>query len=153
MSKTPVEIVERFLEHAADPAIVNELIAADATIVSLNYENKELQRILPWTGTYKGPQAFMGAFHRMFAYWESLDYHVKEVFGAGENVAAFGSFSYRSNTLAKTATSPFSAWAKVKNGKIVYFQYMEDTYATAETFKAGGSWRIHSDPEGKPFEI
>jgi hypothetical protein len=55
--------------------------------------------------------------------------------------------------LGKVATSPFSILAKIKDGKIVYFQFMEDTYATASTFRVSGKWKIHSDPEGKAFEI
>ena len=74
-------------------------------------------------------------------------------YGSDENVAVFGTFTYKSNTLRKVATSPFSILAKVKNGKIVYFQFMEDTFATAATFRVSGHWRIHSDPKGAEFEL
>lgn len=153
MSDTPIVIVRKVLENPTDPDAVNELVAADAVYINLNYENKELQRILPWTGTTKGPQAFIDTFHRFFKYWDTESYEIKEVFGIGENVAVFGAFTYRSMALGKTVSSPFSVLAKVKGGKIVYFQYLEDTYATAESVKAGGTWRIHIDPEGKPFEV
>jgi len=56
--------------------------------------------------------------------------------------------------LGKVAVSPFSILAKVRAGKIVYFQYMEDTYATASTFKISGTWKVRSDPEvPKEFEV
>jgi hypothetical protein len=153
MSQTPIEVVQRFLENTTNPAVVNELVASDATYVSLNYENKELKTILSWTGTSKGPQAFIDTFSRVFRYWENQHFEVKDIFGEGDRVAAFGTFTYKSNTLGKVATSPFSILAKVKDEKIVYFQFMEDTYATASTFKVKGKWKIHSDPEGKMFEI
>jgi len=41
----------------------------------------------------------------------------------------------------------------VKDGKITYFQFMEDTFATAATFKVSGTWKFHSDPNGAEFEI
>jgi hypothetical protein len=80
-------------------------------------------------------------------------FEVKELFGTDENVAVFGTFTYKSNTLGKVATSPFSILAKVRNGKIVYFQFMEDTFATAATFRVFGHWKIHSDPKGEEFEL
>jgi ketosteroid isomerase-like protein len=149
-----IEIVQRFLENTTNPDVVRELVAPDATYISLNYENRDLKQILPWTGTSKGSQAFIDTFTRVFLYWENQNFEVKEIFGAGENVAVFGSFTYKSNTLGKIATSPFSIWAKVKDGKIVYFQFMEDTFATASTFKVSGSWKIRNDPEvPKEFEV
>jgi hypothetical protein len=41
----------------------------------------------------------------------------------------------------------------VHDGKIVYFQFMEDTFATAASFKSGGGSIFHSDPNGKEIEI
>jgi len=53
----------------------------------------------------------------------------------------------------KTVESPFSILSRVHDGKIVYFQFMEDTFATAASFKSGGSSIFHSDPNGKEIEI
>jgi hypothetical protein len=75
------------------------------------------------------------------------------IFGSGENVAVFDSFSYKSNAFSITATSPFSIYAKVKDGKITYFQFMEDTFATAATFKVSGTVKYHSDPNGSEVEL
>jgi len=149
----PVEIVKQFLQSVAAPDQMRSLVAEDATYVSLNYENAELKRILPWTGTSRGPQAFIDTFSRVFQFWQNQNFEVKELFGVDENVAVFGTFTYKSNTLGKVATSPFSILAKVRNGKIVYFQFMEDTFATASTFRVSGHWKIHSDPKGAEFEL
>jgi len=150
---TPVEVIEKFLANTTNPEVVNQLVAQDATYISLNYENKDLKRILPWTGTSKGPQAFIDTFSRVFQYWQALNFEPKEIFGTGENVAVFGSFTYKSNTVGITATSPFSIHAKVKDGEIIYFQFMEDTFATAATFKVSGTVKYHSDPNGNEFEL
>lgn len=44
-----------------DPDVVNRVVAPDATYVSLNTENPELNKIMPWAGTSHGPQAQAGA--------------------------------------------------------------------------------------------
>lgn len=154
MSRSPIDVVKTFLKDPTNPEVVGDLIAGDATCVTLNYENKDLRKIMPWVGTARGPQAFLDAFTQVFQFWENQGFEIKELFGTGENVAVFGKFTYKSNTLGKVAVSPFSILAKVRAGKIVYFQYMEDTYATASTFKISGTWKVRSDPEvPKEFEV
>jgi len=66
------------------------LVAEDATYVSLNYDNPDLKKIMPWAGTGKGPQAFIDTFTRVSQFWQILAFSPEELFGAGENVAVFG---------------------------------------------------------------
>lgn len=153
MSNQSVKIVERFLDNTTNDKVVREVVASDATYISLNFENEELKKIMPWAGTSKGPQAFIDTFTKVFQYWEGLNFEVTDIFGVDEKVAAFGTFTYKSITLGKTVTSPFSILAKVKNNQIVYFQFMEDTLATASTFKESGTWTMHSDPNGEKVVI
>jgi hypothetical protein len=49
--------------------------------------------------------------------------------------------------------SPFSIHAKVKDGKIAYFQFMEDTFASSRSFSSGGTWNIKVDPQGPEFQV
>jgi hypothetical protein len=153
MVQTPTEVVRQFLANTTNPTIVQSLVAEDATYVSLNYDNPNLKKIMPWAGTSKGPQAFIDTFARVSQFWQILAFSPEELFGAGEDVAVFGRFTYRSTTQGKTVESPFSIHARVRDGKIVYFQFMEDTFATAASFKSGGSSRFRSDPNGKEVEI
>ena len=46
--------------------------------------------------------------------------------------------------------SPFAVWAKVDaaKGKIVYIQFMEDTFSTAASFKKSGAMTYASEPDG-----
>jgi hypothetical protein len=153
MAQIPTEVVKQFLANTTNPTIVQSLVAEDATYVSLNYDNPDLKKIMPWAGTGKGPQAFIDTFRRVGQFWQILAFSPEELFGAGENVAVFGRFTYRSTTQGKTVESPFSIFSRVRDGKIVYFQFMEDTFATASSFKSGGRSRFHSDPNGKEVEI
>lgn len=153
MSRTPVEIVEKLLGNMTDPDVVNELVAGDAVYVSLNTDDPELRKILPWAGTNHGPAAFTRNLAQMFRYWQNEKFEVTDIIPDGRKVAVFGDFAYRSNTLGKRVTSPFSILIKVENDQVVYFQFLEDTYATAASFRSAGSWTAHADPDGAPFEV
>jgi len=147
MTKSPVEIVRAILEDPTNPDTVHALVAPDATYVSLNYDNPELKKIMPWAGTQTGPDAIVSTYSRVLRYWTSEAFDIRDMFASGEDVAVFGSFTYRSTTLGKAVTSPFSILAKVCDGRVTYMQFMEDTFGTAATFRMGGTAVFHSDPE------
>ena len=65
-----------------------------------------------------------------------------------DKVAVFGRFTYRSNTLGKAVTSPFAILARMIDGRVTYMQFMEDTFGTAATFRAGGEAVFRADPDG-----
>ena len=62
-------------------------------------------------------------------------------------------FTYRSVSLGKAFRSPFAIHGKVRGGKIVFFQFMEDTFASARSFSVSGKWTIKTDPEGAEYEV
>ena len=121
--------------------------------MSLNFDNPELKRIMPWAGTQTGPEALLGTYTRVGRYWTNEGFEIDDIFGAGENVAVFDSFTYRSTTLGKAITSPFAILARVSDGQVNYMQFMEDTYGTASTFRSGGTAVYRADPEGGEVEL
>jgi uncharacterized protein len=153
MSADPIEVVNEWLQSLSDPAVVNRLVAPEATYVSLNTEDSELQRIMPWAGTSRGPQAFLNNFGTMFTRWENQAFNVTAMFASGENVAVFGDFRYRSHSLGKVVTSPFSIFIKVVDGKVTYLQFLEDSYATASSFRKSGSWTVQTEPGAELIEV
>lgn len=155
-SREPISVVKEFLENTAPDkvgAAAKRLVAPDATYVSLNFSNPELKKIEPWAGTSKGPEGFSSTFARVATYWKIEDFQVTDMFGSGDNVAVFGRFTYRSVAVGTSFTSPFSILAKVKDGKIVYFQFLEDTYASAASFRQSGSWTVKTDPKAPAFKV
>jgi uncharacterized protein len=154
--RNPVDVVQEFLANTAPDkvdAAARRLVADDATYVSLNFDNPELKKIEPWTGTGKGPQAFSNTFTRVAKYWKIEDFKVQDMFGSGEDVAVFGAFTYRSVALGNRFHSPFSIHAKVKDGKITYLQFMEDTYASASSFRQSGNWVVKTDPAAPAYTV
>ena len=152
MAASPVDVVRAILDDPTDLASVTQLVAADATYVSLNYDNPELKKLMPWAGTQQGPEAIVSTYAKVGRYWKNEGFEIRDIFGAGENIAVFGSFTYRSTTLGKAITSPFSILAKVHDGRVTYMQFMEDTFGTASTFRTGGTATYRADPEGGEVE-
>ncbi|MEU5281037.1 nuclear transport factor 2 family protein [Streptomyces asoensis] len=156
MSAAPTDVIKDFLTNTAPERVqvaADRLVARDATYISLNFSNPELKKIMPWTGTSSGPEAFVSTFARVATYWTIKDFTVQSMFGQDEDVAVFGSFTYQSVATGNEVTSPFAIHAKVRDGKITYFLFMEDTYATARSFSQGGHWTIQSDPAGPAFDV
>ena len=153
MPANPIEVVGEWMQHLLDPDVVNRLVAPDATYVSLNTDNPELNEIMPWAGTSHGPQAFLDNLSTMFTRWENQAFNVTTMFASGENVAVFGDFRYRSHSLDKVVTSPFSILVKVVEGKVTYLQFLEDSYATGASFRKSGSWTVQTEPGAEPVEV
>jgi uncharacterized protein len=153
MSADPIEVVGEWLKNLLDPDVVNRLVAPEATYVSLNIDDPELQKIMPWAGTSHGPQAFLDNLGTMFRRWENQAFNVTAMFASGENVAVFGDFRYRSHSLGKVVSSPFSIFIKVVDGQVTYLQFLEDSYATASSFRKSGSWTVQTEPNADPIEV
>ena len=150
---SPIQVVGEWLQNLMDPDVVERIVAPDATYVSLNNENPELNEIMPWAGTSHGPQAFLDNLTTMFSRWENQGFNVSAMFASDENVAVFGDLRYRSNSLGKVVTSPFSILIKVVEGKVTHLQFLEDSYATASSFRKDGSWTVQTEPDAEPFEV
>ena len=72
MAKSPVEVVKAILANPTDLASVRELVAPDATYVSLNYDNPELKRIMPWDGEFRGHAGYEDWARQMSAAFDRL---------------------------------------------------------------------------------
>ena len=149
---TPTQVVRKLLEDPTNPAHTLQYLADDFVYVSLNYENEDLRRLMPWAGTHRGPESFSEVFRGVNAQWTIDEFDPQVAFDDGENVAIFGSFTVRSKTLDKARRSPFAILAKVKDGKVRYFQYMEDTFATGDSFRSAGEWVFEILP-GKSVRV
>jgi ketosteroid isomerase-like protein len=155
-SAAALAVVMDFLSNTASDkveAAAARLVAPDAVYVSLNFDNPELKKIEPWAGTAKGTGAYSSTFLRVAEYWRVEDFTITDKLASGEDVAIFGKFTYRSVEVGHVFTSPFSIHAKVRDGKMVYFQFLEDTYASASSFRQSGSWSVKTTKATSAFEV
>ncbi len=147
-TKDPKDVVRAFLSNTSKDKVKyasEALVASDAIYTSLNFNHPELREIEPWAGTRQGRQIYIDTFSDVATYWNVDDFQITTLIAENENVAVFGSFTYTSVELGNQFTSPFSILAKVENGLITYFQFMEDTYASAKSFRKSGSWEIQNN--------
>jgi ketosteroid isomerase-like protein len=153
MTNPNVALVQKLLANPTDIANVSALCTSDVTYMSLNYENADLKKLMPWCGTRFGPQAIVDTFVWVAQYWTADDFTPEAAFGEGEHVAIFGRMTYTSNVLRKKITSPFSVYCRVREGKVYYMQFMEDTFGTSSSFRSSGSWKFRSNPNGEEVEV
>jgi uncharacterized protein len=126
--KTPLELLQALLANPTNIEHVRGLTTEDVTYVSLNFENPELHKVLPWAGTNRGPQSIVNAFNGIGRVWETKAFEVRDVLANEKSVAMFGSFTYKTRTLGKEITSPFALLTRATGDKSAMF----------------GSWRILS---------
>lgn len=147
-STSPLAVLLRVLSNPTDLTFVKDYTTPDFTYVSLNYVNLELKQVLPWAGTSRGTEALVQTFIDVSRYWTVDDFQIQDSFENNEAAAVFGTFTYTSNTLGKTVTSPFAVLARGENGKLSYVQFMEDTFATVRSFRESGEYHIRANPDG-----
>lgn len=156
-TKAPKDVVQAFLLNTAKESVAyaaEKLIAENADYVSLNFSNPELKKIEPWAGSSQGRDVYIYTFSNVGTYWNIDDFQVTDMISENETVAVFGQFTYTSVHAQNTFTSPFAIKAVVKDGLITYFQFMEDTYASAASFRVGGEWIIQQDSDSaKNFTV
>jgi ketosteroid isomerase-like protein len=153
MSASPIDVVTQWLQNLANPDVVNEIVAQDATFDSLNTEDAELKKIMPWAGKFVGPKAFLYIRAGVFSSWDIEAFNITTMFASNENVAVFGDFRYKSKSLGKVVASPFAILVKVVEGKVTYVLFMEDTYATASSFRKDGTWTVQTKADAEPFQV
>jgi ketosteroid isomerase-like protein len=146
------ELVGRWLQNVQETLRSSSASSRRTRVyVSLNTEDAEFTKILPWAGTSDGPQALLDSLEAIISRWESQAFNVSAMFGDGEDVAVFGDFRYKSNSLGNIVTSPFPTRVRVEDGKVTYAQFLEDTYAIAESFRNEGAWTVQTETDTAPF--
>jgi uncharacterized protein len=151
--KIPLELVQALLSNPTNIQHVRSLTTEDVIYVSLNFDNPELHKVLPWAGTNRGPQSIVDAFNGIGRVWETKAFEVRDVIANEQSVAMFGSFTYKTRTLGKEITSPFALLARVTSDKISYVQFLEDTFGTARSFRASGTWHFRGVATGGDVSV
>jgi len=72
MSTNLIAVLQQLLQNTSNLKVLRERMTPDATYVSLNFDNPELKKVMPWTGTHKGPQELFDVFAAIQRYWKTL---------------------------------------------------------------------------------
>src|SRR6267142_2565025 len=59
MSTNLTAVLQEILQNTTNLKVLRQLMTPDVTYVSLNFDNPELKKVMPWTGTHKGLRRFL----------------------------------------------------------------------------------------------
>src|SRR5258707_14161072 len=95
MTTSPAQILQTLLANPIDLANVKSVTTPDVTYASLNDNNPELKRYLPWTGTNTGTESIVRALEGIEAAWATGAFEAREVLQQGAKIAIFAPFKIR----------------------------------------------------------
>ena len=100
---------------------------------------------LPWVGVHRGREAakeFLAHMHRNL---EVIAFGPREVISEGNKAAAFGWFRLHAPSTGRTVDISYSIWFEVRDGLIVKYHFLENTFDVATAFHSGGEWLLQTD--------
>ncbi len=109
----------------------------------------ECRAALPWLGIYHGREALKSFLVHMHRNLEVTAYGPREVISDGDKAAAFGWFRLRALSTGRTADISYYIFFELRDGLIVKYHFLENTFDVAAAFRAGGSWLIDADRYGQ----
>jgi len=132
-SQSSFDIVMAFMGAmgTGDMETVNALMADD--MVWMN----EGDSTMPWIGPWNGKEEimkFLGVFSENFktTAWENTD-----AFALGDTVAVFGKMNgITTHSDKQIGEFTFALRAKVRDGKVVLWNWFEDSYAVSQAYNA-----------------
>jgi len=104
------------------------------TVTAFKWHN-EGDSAMPWIGPWKGKEVIFG-FLKIFSenvqttLWENED-----IFASGDTVAVFGRMKLlTTDSGAETPEFTFALRAKVRDGKVVLWNWFEDSFSVSKAF-------------------
>ena len=74
MATSLTDRLQQVLQNTTNVQVLRQLMTPDVTYVSLNFDNPELKKVMPWTGTHTGPQSLTKVFEAIQRFWKTLDF-------------------------------------------------------------------------------
>lgn len=100
---------------------------------------------LPWFGVHRGREAakeFLAHMHRNL---EVISFGPREVISEGNKAAAFGWFRLHALSTGRTVDIAYSIRLELRDGLIVKYHFLENTFDVATAFHTGGEWLLETD--------
>jgi uncharacterized protein len=150
---TPIDVVRAILADPKSLANVKKLTAPDVPYGSLNCDNPDLKRVMPWCGTGRGPEAIVQTFVDVGRYWAVESFDLGTVFGSGDACRDLRQIHLPLYGAPQASNHAIPVYARIEDGLCSYLQFMADTIATTASFRSGGAWLIKSNPEGQEISV
>jgi len=107
--------------------------------------SRDCQSALPWLGLHRGRMAVKGFLAHMHRNLEVTAFGPREVISEGNKAAAFGWFRLHALATGRTVDISYSIFFELRDGLIVRYHFLENTFDVAAAFRASGSWLIDTD--------
>jgi ketosteroid isomerase-like protein len=136
-------VVERFFDPNVE-YMVNGTPVLDPAGV-LPPISAECHAALPWLGLHQGRKAvkeFLAHLHRNL---EITAFGPREVISEGNKAAAFGWFRLHALSTDRTVDISYSVRFELREGLIVKYHFLENTFDVASAFRRGGNWLFDTD--------
>ena len=110
------------------------------TLTSLMHEEmvwqNEGDKRLPWLGPWKGKKAILEEFMPLFgANFQTTKWETEDSMASGSTAAFFGSMSgLLTKSDQQTRDFTFALRVKVKDGKIILWNWLEDSYEVSRAY-------------------
>ena len=116
-----------------DPAGVLPPISADC------------RAALPWLGLHRGRGAVKEFLAHMHRNLEVTAFGPREVISEGHKAAPFGWFRLHALSTGRTVDIYYSIRFELRDGLIVKYHFLENTFDVASAFQVGGEWLLETD--------
>lgn len=91
---------------------------------------------VPWIGPWTGKEAIFGFLETFSTNFETRLWENEDVLASGDTVAVFGTMNAGMTRSGKeTGNFTFALRAKVSNGKVVLWNWLEDSFAISEAYR------------------
>ena len=113
----------------------------------------ELEAALPWRGHHRGQAGVKAFLETMHANLYVTAYGPREVISEGDKASVFGWFRLHALTTDRTIDIAYAILFELRGGKIIRYQFVENTFDVAAAFRSGGEWKVkrrdgvHAIPE------
>jgi ketosteroid isomerase-like protein len=142
MRKEP-SVVERFFDPDVE-YMVNGTPSPDPAGV-LPQISANCHAALPWLGIHCGRKAVKDFLAHMHCNLEVTGFGPRKVISEENKTAAFGWFRLHALSTGRTADISYSIRFELRDGLIVKYHFLENTFDVATAFRSDGAWLMDTD--------
>ena len=100
---------------------------------------------LPWLGLHRGREAVKEFLAHMHGNLEVTAFGPREVISEGNKAAAFGWFRLHALSTGRSVDISYSIRFELRDGLIVKYHFLENTFDVATAFRSAGNWLLETD--------
>jgi ketosteroid isomerase-like protein len=136
-------VIDRFFAQDVE-YMVNGTPAPDQAGV-LPPISADCHAALPWLGLHRGREAVKEFLAHMHRNLEVTAFGPREVISEGNKAATFGWFRLHALSTRRTVDISYSIRFELRDGLIVKYHFLENTFDVATAFHSGGEWLLETD--------